>query len=92
MIKISNKLAAEYVRTTSEFKGSNTWGQMEHGSYVVYSYGYHYPMFVFKNGKWYENSDKYSVTTSKHKSILRPDFTWDIIKLTTKELRELIYN
>lgn len=36
--------------------------------YVVYSYGPHFPMFVFDRafGQWYANEDRYSATTSKH--------------------------
>ena len=47
--------------------------------YAVYSYGHHFPLYVAEwlnpdksDIKWYENSDRYSVSTSKHKSQLRP--------------------
>lgn len=42
--------------------------------YVVYSYGYHFPMYVYdrEHGKWVGNKDKYSRTTSKHQSQARP--------------------
>ena len=42
--------------------------------YVVYSYGYHFPMYVYdrEHGKWVGNKDKYSRTTSNHQSKARP--------------------
>lgn len=42
--------------------------------YVVYSYGLHFPMYVFDfaTSTWYANTDKYSTTTGKHKSQARP--------------------
>ena len=42
--------------------------------YIVYSYGEHFPMWVYDygSGNWYGNQDKYSRTTSKHQSITRP--------------------
>lgn len=47
--------------------------------YVVYSYGFHWPLFIYEpgeeqsdDGAWYENAERYSVTTSKHHSQLHP--------------------
>ena len=71
------------------FKGSNTHGEYVNGSYVVFSYNW-YPIFVFKDGQWFENEDGYSVSTKKQMSQLRPydqgliipaskDKLWDII-------------
>ena len=42
--------------------------------YIVYSYGKHFPLFVFdkQTGTWYTNEDKYSVTTSKHRTQCLP--------------------
>ena len=48
--------------------------------YVVFSYGAHFPMFIAEWGEdqtpaeavWYENVDKYSPTTSKHKTQCHP--------------------
>lgn len=49
--------------------------------YVVYSYGTHFPLFVWQAldvgsglGIWYENQDRYSVSTSKHKSQAHPHY------------------
>lgn len=44
------------------------------GLYVVYSYGKHYPMFAYdlETDQWFINGSKYSPTTSKQSSMLRP--------------------
>ena len=64
-------------RSRTDFKAAKGtvfgkwWGDQV---YVVYSYGYHFPMYVYDTatGKWYGNSDKYGVTTSKHQGKYRP--------------------
>ena len=42
--------------------------------YVVYSYGDHWPLFIYHHltDTWFENEDRCSVTTSKHRSKLHP--------------------
>ena len=42
--------------------------------YVIYSYGSHFPMYVYdeESGEWIGNKDKYSRTTSTHQSKYRP--------------------
>ena len=46
--------------------------------YAVYSYGEHWPLFVWYDGTWYGNEDKYSPTTTKHQSQTHPlaDVCW----------------
>lgn len=45
-----------------------------HKVYVIYSYGQHFPMYVWDetSGEWLGNKDKYSRTTSSHQSKYRP--------------------
>jgi hypothetical protein len=45
-----------------------------HQRYVVFSYGEHFPMYVYdyQFGKWYGNADKYSKTTSCHQGLCHP--------------------
>lgn len=59
--------------------------------YVVYSYGAHWPLFVYdmNSGEWYENVDKYGVTTSRHLSSARPNSDC-IIELSRGEMLSLI--
>lgn len=42
--------------------------------YVVYSYGEHWPLFVWDAAasRWMENENRYSVTTSKHRTSTHP--------------------
>ena len=92
--RIANKDAQAYVDRAEPFQGSNLFGEyddLNEGSntpYVVYSYGYHFQMFIYLNNIWYENSDKYSVSTSKQQSQARP--TMKTIKLNTEEMLDLL--
>lgn len=71
MIRTSNQKARQYVTQRIPFKGSNTFGEWDHGVYIVYSYGYHFPIFAWCGG-WFINNSRYSRTTSKHQSQLFP--------------------
>jgi hypothetical protein len=66
------------------------WKGRGNALYTVYSYGYHFPMYVFDEaiGEWIGNEDKYSVTTSKHQGKCRPNNVryW----LSTEALKDLI--
>lgn len=71
-----------YVRRREEFINNNstayaTW--VNDKTYVVYSYGEHFPMYIWQNGRWFGNEDKYSMTTSNHQSSTNPGdptITW----------------
>tara|TARA_R100000773_G_C4149016_1_gene71979 strand:- start:104 stop:376 length:273 start_codon:yes stop_codon:yes gene_type:complete len=81
-----------YLLTTQkkEFKANNLFAEYIDDSYCVFSYGWHFPIYVFKAGKWFENADKYSVSTSKHQTQARP--TDDTIKVSTETMKDLIYS
>jgi hypothetical protein len=70
----SNKQAGQHVTNKEPFKGSNTWGEWIKDLYVVYSYGRHFPMYVWdeKLGMWFGNEDKYSRSTTRQQGQLRP--------------------
>jgi hypothetical protein len=83
-VRVSNIKARAKVQELIPFKGSNTFAEytapqgdtLTH-RYVVYSYGYHFPMFIAEwldgqEPQWYENADKYSRSTSKQFSQLHP--------------------
>ncbi len=100
MIRTSNQNASQYVEQFVEFNGNNTYARWEQGThdkfYVVYSYGSHFPMFVYDEqlNQWFENSDKYSRTTSKQQSQLRPRLIFDVkvmSRKTTQELKDLVF-
>ena len=71
MKRIANKDAADYVAKRVEFDGSNLLARWEGAKYVVYSYGYHFPLLVYADDIWFETSSKFSVSTSKQLSQCR---------------------
>lgn len=89
MEHVSNKDARWQVEHLVTFKGSNTFGQTEHnGVYKVYSYGLHFPMYAYKEGRWYFNKERYSMSTSRHQSQLKP-YCSDFIGLKTEQMKDL---
>jgi hypothetical protein len=67
--KTANYQAGDYTKAQLPFEGSNLrgyWTKDRNGVkyYVVKSYGW-YPVYIYKEGKWYENFDRYSNSTSK---------------------------
>jgi len=73
-MKIANKKALEHVGNLQPFQASNMFGKWEGNSYVVYSYGEHFPMYVWddKAFMWIGNLDKYSPSTSRQQSQTKP--------------------
>ena len=83
-VRTSNQRARTQVQMLQPFKGSNTFAEYNAPQgdtlthrYIVYSYGYHFPMFIAEwtdnsSPQWYENTDRYSRSTSKQFSQLHP--------------------
>ena len=89
-MRTADKKARDLVTSRMEFIGSNTFGvRFSETVYGVFSYGFHFPFFVFDGQVWFENSDRYSVTTSKHKNQLRPVTESNIIKADTEKLKRI---
>jgi len=80
MIRATLRTAKGLVNGRRLFKGSNIfseWLSDDDGSnqrYVVYSYGHHFPMYVYDSttGRWYGNRTIYSPSTSRHKTACCP--------------------
>lgn len=74
-----NYNAKVYTKAQLPFEGSNLRGYwrttMDGKIYVVESYGW-YPVYIYKDGKWYETSDRYSSSTGKHMNASRP-YRWN---------------
>jgi hypothetical protein len=97
---ISNPQSGNFVKSKAPFKGSNLegrWGTDKNGVdyYVVISYRW-YPVYLFKQDKWYRTSSTYSSSTSRQMSNADPigyddnierDFTW----VTKPEMDALMY-
>ena len=86
----SNKTGRELVMAKIPFKGNNTHSDYRKDVYTVYSYGY-YPIFVNKDGQWFENENRFSVSTAKQMSQLRPMGQGEIIKVSRGKLEDIIY-
>lgn len=82
MNKIANRDARLCVAKRVPFKGSNLFAETktidDYKVYTVYSYGYHFPLYIAITEPtthaitWYRNSDRYSMTTAKHFSQCNP--------------------
>lgn len=79
LTRCNNRDARAYVQSRKTFKANNLFGHTyktfsDGEVYVVYSYGQHFPLFVYhyRTGTWFENEDRYSKTTSKHRSQAHP--------------------
>ena len=101
-MRVSNNKARQYVNSLDEFQGSNTtgkWLNVANGRdgtnflYVVYSYGSHFPMYIYDKvqGKWLGNKDKYSQSTTRHQSLLRPSNGVEVW-YNTDDMKEVIYH
>ena len=89
-MRVANRDAKQYVNELKEFKGSFNKYAKHNASifaenesdfdlysedlYVVYSYGYHFPMYIYDRqaGIWIGSKDKHSVSTTRHQSHCRP--------------------
>ena len=90
-IRTTNTKCRAFVKTRSTFTNSNKqlFGRYETPLlYVVYSYGEHWPLFVWDGFDWYENEEKCSLTTSKHRSQTHP--LTPTIKLSRARILDLI--
>ena len=91
-LRTSNSEGRQLVTNRIPFKGSNTHAEYVNSgkAYVVYSYDW-YPIFVYKDGQWFENENRYSMSTAKQISQLRPIGQGEIIKLNRQQLIDVIY-
>jgi hypothetical protein len=76
-------------------KTENIFGRKENGVIVIYSYGEHFPMaMIFADKKAIANQSKYSVSTSRHQTLLYRSLSRAGIKIEkwvdTNELQKLV--
>ena len=104
MKRTTNRDCREHVENREEFNGAwhsrlrnHTIFARWHGNvYVVYSWGEHYPMFLWidpdkPDGGWYENEDYFSRSTSRHHSYARPLNAEVIQHGSTQDLKNLMF-
>lgn len=89
-ISTPNREAHRHVSTRSLFKGTNLYSANIGYLYAVFSYSQMYPLYVYAKGVWYENSDKSTQTTERHRRDARPDGVSTVLK-TTVELRTMLH-
>ena len=75
--KVANGDCRPLVQEHKPFRGSNMFAMtfnrgFDNERYVVYSWGEHFPMFIYTNGCWFENEDKFSRSTTKHQTQAHP--------------------
>jgi hypothetical protein len=69
---MKNRDAIPRIQARLPFKGNNMFGELVgKRGYVVYSYGYHFPMAAWDGYMWHVNEDKYSPSTGRHQSYVR---------------------
>lgn len=98
-MKTPNAKCRSLVQSQTPFDGSNLYARKlsAYGSgvarYVVYSYGDHWPLFICcadpatSEPVWFENADKYSVSTTMHRSRAHPHTTTTL--LSCEAMRQL---
>jgi hypothetical protein len=73
---ITNQQSRSFVQQCVPFHTNNNtlYGEWTGRLYVVFSYGNHWPLFIYdpEAKVWFENSSRYSNTTSKHRTQARP--------------------
>lgn len=47
MVKVANRDCGQCIESLTEFKGSNLFSESKPKYYVVYSYGYHFPILLY---------------------------------------------
>ncbi len=89
----TNRQSVDLIRARREFHTGNKtiFAQVDHaGRYVVYSYGRHFPMAVYVDGRWIVNSDRYSVTTTRHQGYVRQAVGAGYESADTAKLRRML--
>ncbi|GAG41002.1 unnamed protein product, partial [marine sediment metagenome] len=62
----------------------------DNGQLILYSYGYHFPLCIKLGEKFLINSDGYSQTTTRHKSLMLRCIRMSY-KYNTTELKNIIW-
>ncbi len=88
--RITNTEARNKVQDRENFVGSHTFGE-DIGDlgkmYVAFSYGKDHPLYMYKDGSWYQNNEDYvnddgsvNVWTKKHLIDLKPGKVTSVTK------------
>lgn len=98
MKRVSNKGCGALVAKRIPFQGSNLFATNVIDTdqltvYVVYSYGHHFPMYIYDSDvdQWFANKDKYSSSTTRQQSHAYPHGVTAVHYLDTNDMRTLTY-
>ena len=98
MKRTSNAGCGALVAKRIPFQGSNLFAKNVIDTdqltvYTVYSYGHHFPMYIYDSevDQWFANKDKYSPSTSKQQGQARPHGVTVMHYLNTSDMRTLSY-
>ena len=88
-----NYKMGDFAKVKIPFKANNVEGFWEKdrkgvSQYVITSYGW-YPIYIFKDGKWFEVSDRYSSSTSKQMRQTHPSTPKNLVILTQSGMNQL---
>ena len=86
-MRTANKNCRPLVNSRTPFTANNLFAERHGEDYFVFSYGHHWILFAYVDGIWYENKDKYSVSTSRHHSQAHP--LCETTKLSHEDIMKL---
>lgn len=88
-MRTTNAKSRQFVQEKEAFEANNLRGVSLPSVYVVYSYKW-YPLFAYSyiTRKWYENKDRYSVSTSKQRTQCHPHA--ETVLMSHEELKDFI--
>jgi hypothetical protein len=88
-MKTTNAKSRQFVQNRLPFIANNLKGVVEGNFYIVYSYGW-YPLFAYYSdtNTWFENSERYSVSTSKQRGQCHPQT--DTLTISHDDLKQFI--
>lgn len=70
MSQVTMMQARDLFKDRRPFTASSCYARRLAHGYAVFSYGEHFPLFVYSNvsQSWFMNCDRYSATTARHRS------------------------
>lgn len=92
-MRTSNKDCRNLVDARIPFKAHQMYAENVGALYVVFSYGAHWPMWVFDRvgHEWIGTDSKYSSSTSRQQSQSRPsDFPLEGKRFHVEHLKEMV--
>lgn len=98
-VKIANYQASSHTRNKQPFMGSNLFaewrtGKDGHARYVVFSYGNHWPLYIWDatTEQWYGNLSHFSRSTMRHRTQAKPDniTSADIIPMHVHDMIKIV--